>query len=70
MSMQRKCDNFFTYFDGFSEGGVDWFLKNIYIYIYIYICNNTINTINLFSFRDTPIFISDSECGDDEFRIR
>ena len=66
MSMQRKCDNFFTYFDGFSEGGVDWFLKNIYIYI----CNNTINTINLFSFRDTPIFISDSECGDDEFKIR
>ena len=59
--MQRKCDNFFTYFDGFSQGGVDWFLKN---------CNDTINTINLFSFRDTPIFISDSESGDDEFKIR
>ena len=68
MSMQRKCDNFFTYFDGFSRGGADWFLKNIYIYIYI--CNNTINTMSLSSFRDTPIFISDSENGDDEFNIR
>ena len=39
----------------------------IYTYIYIYIC---MNTINLFSFRDTPICISDSKSGDDEFKIR
>ena len=63
MSIQRKCDNFFIYFDGFSQGGVDWFLKKVYIYI----CNNT---INLFSFRDTPICINDGEIGNDEFKIR
>ena len=28
------------------------------------------NTINLFSLRDTPICISDSKSGDDEFKIR
>ena len=50
MSLQRKGDNSFTYFDNTCQGNVDWFLRK-------YKCNNT---INLFSFSNTPICISGS----------
>ena len=31
MPMKRKWENFFTYFDGFSQGDMDWFLKKVYM---------------------------------------
>ena len=33
----------------------------------MYKCNNT---MNLFSFRNTPIYVSGSESEDDKFKIR